>query len=62
MHIYVNYDHGFSNQPLIELKKEKVKGFSFFFYNFLLWVVCNFPLDCSFSKLLNLVGNISKIS
>lgn len=57
MHIYVNYDHGFRNQPLIELKKEKVKGFSFFF-----WFVCNFPLDCSFSKLLNLVGDISKIS
>lgn len=34
MHIYVNYDHGFRNQPLIELKKEKekVKGFSFFFF------------------------------
>ena len=31
MHIYVNYDHGFRNQPLIELKKEKVIGFSFFF-------------------------------
>lgn len=29
--IYVNYDHGFRNQPLKELKKEKVKGFSFFF-------------------------------
>lgn len=57
MHIYVNYDHGFRNQPLIELKKEKVKGFSFFF-----WFVCNFPLDCSFSKLLNLLGDISKIS